>query len=180
MDTKDIIVQGTLAKYLMVFATDGPESDGGQDDGQPGPEIMDFRLELSWGYRQETKVIHKNEMLEANGGYLFELDTSEIVGKVKAKCVMIVHDSDITTGERTIADDQWLCFVAPTPCPKVITCPKCEGDHPVSYTRIDDSDFGEKYLRLVDVYDRPLMTVDDEYIYVPRQVAEQINELLNN
>lgn len=169
MNTKNIIQQGTTAKYLMAFDAEGFD-----------PATMDFRLELSWGYRQTTKVIQKSDMIEATGGYLFELDTTEIIGKVKARCVMIYPDTDVAGSERPDVDDQWLCFVTSNPCPNIVCCPKCDGKHPVSYERIDESDIGEKYVRLVDLYDRPLLTSDNEYLYALREVAEQINELLNN
>lgn len=170
MDAKNIIQKGTLAKYLMVF----------DDKGLFDPSMMDFRLELVYGYRHTTKVLQKADLVEATGGFLFELDTTEVVGKVMARCVMIFPDMDVTGAERPQVDDQWLCFVVDNPCPNVICCPKCDGDHPVSYTRVDESDVGEKYVRLVDLYDRPLLTVDGEYLYALREIAEQINEIINN
>jgi hypothetical protein len=36
----------------------------------------------------------------------------------------------------------------------------------VTYTRTEQSDIADKYQRLADKYDRPLMTVDNEYIFV--------------
>ena len=170
MDTKNIIQEGTLAKYLITF----------DDKGLFDPATMDFRLELVWGYRQTTKVIQKSEMIEGSGGYLFELDTTGIIGKVKVKCVMIYQDADVAGSERPEVDEQWLCFVTSNPCPNVICCPKCDGTHPVAYARMDESDIGEKYVRLVDLYDRPLLTSDGEYLYALREIAEQINDLINN
>lgn len=170
MNTKNIIPQGTLAKYLMTF----------DEKGLFNPATMDFRLELTWGYRHTTKMIQKADMMETSDGYLFDLNTNCIVGKVLAKCVMIFHDTDVEGSERQEVDEQWLCFVTTNPCPNVICCPKCDCKHPVSYERVDESNIGDRYVRLVDVYDRPLLTSDDEYLYALRDVADQINELLNS
>lgn len=162
MNTKNIIQQGTKAKYLLtVLAKDFDTA------------TMDFTLTLRWNYRGKTKVIHKADMVEASGGFLFELDTTGIIGKVAASCKLIWPDTDVSGGERPDVDDQWLCVVVDNPCPSFISCPKCDtAEHAVKYERKDESDIGEKYERLVDVYDRPLLTSDDEYIYVLRGEGE--------
>ena len=169
METNKIIQEGTLAKFLLSFNV-----------ADFDPTAMDFEVELLWGYRQKRKTITKANMLEAAGGWLFELDTTGIIGKVKAKCKMIYPDTDVSGAERPEVDDQWLCFVTSNPCPNIVCCPKCENEHPVTYTRMDESDVGEKYVRLVDLYDRPLLTVDNEYIYALRNVADAINEIVSN
>ena len=158
MDKKNIIIQGTKAKYLLEIKA--KEFD---------VTTMDFALTLSWGYRNHKKQIAKADMIEASGGYLFEIDTTEIVGKVEARCTLVWPDTDVSGAERPDVDVRWLCVVVPDPCPNYMCCPKCEpDDEVVKYTRMDESDVGEKYERLVDCYDRPLLTSDGEYIYALR------------
>ena len=83
-----------------------------------------------------------------------------------ARCVWFVPDGDLDGGLREKDDEQYLCFVVTTPCPQFLTCPACTEEHPVTYTRTEQSDIAEKYQRLADKFDRPLLTVDDEYIFV--------------
>jgi hypothetical protein len=83
-----------------------------------------------------------------------------------------------------------VVFVVDTPNPKLFCCPAASGDHDVHYQMTDEPDITAKYLRLCAtetvipdhgepyIIYRPLITRNDEYIYVLREVAEQLN--INN
>ena len=49
-----------------------------------------------------------------------------------------------------------------------MTCPACEDDEQVVYTRTDESEIADKYQPLVDLYNRPLVTSDGEYLFVAK------------
>lgn len=153
MDKTRIIQQGELAKFKVEIANFDMEAN-------------DFRVELIYSYRQTTITITKDEMLENGGSYYIEFPTTDMVGLVTARCVWMVPDTDAPGAEREKDDRQHLCFVVTTPCPQFLSCPACTEEHPVTYTRTDQSDISEKYQRLADKYDRPLLTSDDLYIFV--------------
>lgn len=153
MDKTRIIQQGEIAKFQVQIANFDMEAN-------------DFRVELIFGYRRKKATIEKSQMLENGGTYYFTFDTDGMVGRVTARCVWFVPDGDLDGGLREKDDEQYLCVVVDTPCPQFLTCPACTEEHPVTYTRTEQSDIAEKYQRLADRYDRPLLTVDDEYIFV--------------
>lgn len=155
MDKTRIIQQGETAKFQVQITNFNMEAN-------------DFRVELIFGYRRKKVTIEKNQMLENGGTYYFTIDTTNMVGRVTARCVWFVPDGDLSGGLREKDDEQYLCFVVTTPCPQFLTCPACTEERPVTYTRTEQSDIAEKYQRLADRYDRPLLTVDDEYIFVTK------------
>ena len=129
-------------------------------------EANDFSVELIYGYRRTTIAIEKAQMLENGGQYYIIFDTDDMVGRVTTRCTWLIPDTDTPDGYREKTDEQFLCFVVTTPCPQLLTCPACTEEHQVTYTRTDQSDIADKYQRLADKYDRPQMTVDNEYIFV--------------
>lgn len=153
MDNTRIIQQGEVVKFQVQIADFDMESNN-------------FRVELIYGYRRTMVTIEKEQMIENGGQYYIIFDTEDMVGRVTARCVWFVPDTDAQGSEREKTDEQYLCVVVDTPCPQFLTCPACTEEHPVTYTRTDQSDIAEKYQRLADRYDRPLLTVDDEYIFV--------------
>ena len=153
MDKKRIIQQGEVAKFQVQI----------QDFDM---EANDFRVELIYGMRQKVVTINKSQMLENGGQYFIIFDTSKMVARVTARCVWLVPDTDVEGGLREKTDEQYLCFVVATPCPQFICCPDCSAEHPVTYTRTDQSDIADKYQRLADKYDRPLVTADGETLFV--------------
>ena len=155
MDKTRIIQQGETAKFQVQIINFDMEAN-------------EFRVELIFGYRRKKVTIEKNQMLENGGTYYFTVDTTNMVGRVTARCVWFVPDGDLSGGLREKDDEQYLCFVVTTPCPQFLTCPACTEERPVTYTRTEQSDIAEKYQRLADRYDRPLLTVDDEYIFVTK------------
>jgi hypothetical protein len=111
----------------------------------------------------------------------------------------MVHDTDVNPDqERAEVDEQIIAFVVTVPCPNFLCCPACSGDgHDIRFERTEEPDIAAKYLRLCvtemvtpesggepyAIY-RPLITRDDQYIYVRRDVADQaadaINQLIGN
>jgi hypothetical protein len=162
MDANKIIQSGTLAKFVVNINAAGFDM-----------ETMDFQVILSWGMRGRTKLVSKQDMEKVDGGYMFDFDTTGVVGAVKSNCIYIYPDTDIEDGRRPCVDTQVLCYVTSSPCPPFLTCGTCDGDHVVTYTREDRSDVASDYTRLVDVNNNPIVTVNGEYIYL-------MNNLLNN
>lgn len=153
MDVNKIIAQGTEAKFKVEI------KDFNMVNG-------DFFLEIINGYRRTLIEIEKGQMFsDVDGNFYFLLDTECLAGKVTAKCTWYVPDTDCNDGLRTRVNEQFLCFVAPNPCP-LFAC-KCDCiDGDVTYTRIDASDLSESYSILCDKDGKAILTANDEYIYV--------------
>ena len=161
----NVIQQGEVVKFIMAIT----RQDFSMATGN-------FQVELSWGLLGSKKVIKKADMLEAADGWVFSFDTADVVGPVIAKATWFYEDADVPGAIRPETDEQLLCKVAAVPCPRYMTCPACSDDHDVTYTRTEESDITAAYMRLVDVYDRPILTDDGEYIFVLRSELESNNE----
>ena len=161
----NVIQQGEVVKFIM----DITREDFSMATGN-------FQVELSWGLLGQKKLISKADMLEATTGWIFSFDTSDVVGPVVAKATWYYDDADVPGAVRPETDEQLLCKVVSVPCPRFMTCPACSDDHDVTYTRTEESDIAAAYMRLVDVYDRPILTDDGEYIFVLRSELESNNE----
>lgn len=183
MDSKGIIQQGELAKYIVTSQNANLDLDA-----------CDFKVELIYGMRQKTITILKSDFLYGTDGeYVMMFPTDDMVGKVKARFIWQAIDTDVSPGQRRQeVDEQVIAFVVASPCPQLIICDKnCEG-HDVAWERTEESDIASKYLRLCatelvipdhgDPYTiyRPLITRNDEYLYVLREAINDIEpELLN-
>lgn len=161
----NVIQQGEVVKFIMAI-----------DREDFSMATGNFQVELLWGLLGKKKVITKADMLESTNGWIFSFDTSDMVGPVVAKATWYYNDADVPSAIRPETDEQMICKVASVPCPKYMTCPACSDDHDVTYIRTEESDIAAAYLRLVDVYDRPLLTEDGEYIFVLRSETEVNNE----
>ena len=185
MSENDIIQQGKKVKYIV---TSRNPNFNIEDD--------DFRVELIYGMMGKKLVIQKSEMMYGTGGeYIMQFSTSGMVGKVVARTVYFVHDADINPdGEREEVDEQIICFVVTTPCPVLLNCPKCSSEgHDIHFERTEEPDIAAMYLRLCvteivtpesggepyPIY-RPLITRNDEYIYVLRESADALQEAIDN
>ena len=158
-------------------------------------EACDFYVEQIYGQRQNKVVVQKSEMLYGTDGeYIMVLDTTKMIGKVTFRFVWWAIDTDINPdNRRQEVDEQVVVFVVDTPNPKLFCAPTSSGDHDVNYEMTDESDIAAKYLRLCStdivrpdhgepytIY-RPLVTRNDEYLYVLREHVEEIaNQLSNN
>lgn len=137
-------------------------------------EANDFQVKLVWGYRRHAMMIEKNQMAHGTDGkYYITFDTTQISNRVTAICTWQVPDTDFPDSYRQETDEQYLCFVASVPCPQFISCPQCgANDHPVTYTRTEQSSIADEYTYLACAdYDR-ILTCDDEVILV---LKEQTN-----
>ena len=159
-------------------------------------EACDFYVELRSGFFGQKTVIQKSDMLYGTDGeFVMIVDTTPMVGKVTARFVWQAIDTDIDPdNRRQEVDEQVICFVATVPNPTLFCCPKTGGEgHDVNYEWTDEPDIAAKYLRLVcteivtpesggepyTIY-RPLVTRNDEYIYVLREQADNLQAALNN
>ena len=162
-------------------------------------ETCDFYVELIYGMRADKIVIQKSEMLYGTDGeYVMIFSTENMIGKIKARFVWYCIDTDVDPdNRRQEVDEQVIGFVVDTPCPQFITCPKCSSvGHDVRYELTDEPDIAAKYLRLCvtemvipehgepyPIY-RPLVTRNDEYLYVLREStgvsAKVLLDFINN
>ena len=180
----NIVRQGEKVKYIVTSQNINFDM-----------EACDFYVELHYGMMGKKLVIPKSEFLYGTGGeYIMLFDTSDMVGKVVARLVWQCHDTDSNpNNQRQEVDEQIIAFVATTPCPQLIFCPKCSSEgHDVRYEITEEPDIADKYVRLVstehivpehgnpyDIY-RPFITRDDEYLYATREVAAKLQEALDN
>ena len=156
-------------------------------------EACDFYVEQIYGTRNKKVVVKKSEMLYGTDGeYVMVLDTAKMIGKVTFRFVWYAIDTDIDPdNRRQEVDEQVVVFVVDTPNPKLFCVPTGSGDHDVRYQMTDEPDIAAKYLRLCatetvipdhgDPYPiyRPLITKNDEYIYVLRTAADEVTRALS-
>ena len=165
MTEKDIIVAGEEAKYFIDINQEGFSM---TDD--------DFEVELLYGMAGKSLKLTKQDMTaDTSGKYFFSFPTAGMVGKVTARCTWQVPDTDESDSERTKVDEQILCFVVQTPCPKLIQCPKCISTGFVTYERTEDSSIASMYQRLCTAAGQPIVSDDDLYFYV-LTAAEENND----
>lgn len=161
MDKTRILQQGEEAKFRIEIA------DFQMEDNE-------FSVQLSWSYRHITMDIPKEKMFQGpDGKYYFTFDTDEMSGRVTALCKWRVPDSDCDDGFREETDEQYLCFVASTPCPQFVTCPACTDDHPVTYTRTEVSSIADTYAYLETAEGDKIISCDNEILLV---LKEEVNE----
>lgn len=155
MNTIAIIQQGERAKFIVT--SNRADFDFGEND---------YYLELRFGMMGRKVTIPKSEFQQLDDYWVFSFDTTEMVGKVTARLVMSI-------GNRPEVDEQYIAMVISSPCPQFLKCPKCaEVPHDVTYQRTEESDIGERYAILCDKNGTPIVTTDDEYLCVLRQIIK--------
>lgn len=162
-------------------------------------ETCDFYVELIYGMRADKITIQKSEMLYGTDGeYVMIFSTEKMIGKITARFVWYCIDTDVDPdNRRQEVDEQIIGFVVDTPCPHLISCPQCGSvGHDVRYELTDEPDIAAKYLRLCvtemvipehgepyPIY-RPLVTRNDEYLYVLRESTgvsgHELLDFINN
>ena len=162
MDKTRILQQGEEAKFKIEIA------DFAMDDNE-------FSVQLSWGYRRNVITIEKSQMFQGpDGKWYFVFDTDGISGRITALCTWRVPDSDCDDGFREETDEQYLCFVATTPCQKFVCCPSCDNsDQPVTYTRTETSSIADSYAYLETSEGDKIISCDNEIILV---LKEEVTE----
>ena len=97
----------------------------------------DFRLEIIYGMAGQRIVLLKKDFEWVEGQWQFSFDTSNMIGQLTARLTMYMNDPDCPDDERPEVDDQLIGFVATTPCTRLHQCPKCGGQHDVTYEYIN-------------------------------------------
>lgn len=177
MDAKNIVQQGEKLKYIVTSRN--PNFDMEEDD---------FYVEILYGMMGKKLVIPKSEFKYGTGGeFILMFSTDGMVGKITARMVWQCHDTDSDPdNQRQEVDEQIIAFVVTSPCPQLLICPACTGDHDVNYERTDAPDIASMYMRLCvtemvtpesggepyPIY-RPLVSRNDEYFYVYREIVNQ-------
>lgn len=163
METKNIIQQGTVAKYAIQIDREGFSE-----------ATDDFAVRLSWGMRGRSMTISKEQMQPVKDGrWLFTFDTTGMIGRITAATMLQVPDTDMAGGSMQEVDRQVIALVTESPCPRYMTCPRCDTpEHGITFERILEPGMAEKYRYLCDAKGRRLLTADNEYILV---LAEQRN-----
>lgn len=158
MDKTRILQRGEEAKFRVKI------KDFSMDDG-------DFSLKLIYGYRRTTVEIEKSQMFKGSDGeWYFIFDTDDMTGRVTAVCSWRVPDSDCDDGYREEVDEQYLCFVAQTPCPQFVSCPNCDiSDLRVTYVRTEQSDIADEYAYLLTSEGDKLISSDNEVLLVLKE-----------
>ena len=157
MDKTRILQKGEEAKFYL-------DIEGFDMDGR------DFRVELIYGYRRHVMTITKEQMAKSTRDrWYFVFSTEDMLGKVIARCVWSVYDEDFPDDSREEVDEQYLCFVASTPCPQMIPCPACTIDRTVTYERTTESTLAELYKYLCDKDGNRIVSSDDCYMLVLKE-----------
>lgn len=163
MDANKIIQQGERAKFMVMFDRTDFDSD-----------TMDFHVDLLYGMTGGKLTINKNQFTNLDSSvWLFTFDTSFMAGKVTARMVMEFTDSDVSDNKREEVDEQIICFVATTPCPRFLACPACTGTHDVRYERTEEVDARYRYQQLTDANGLNLTTSDGYNLYVQEEPEEE-------
>ena len=97
----------------------------------------DFRLEIIYGMAGQRVIILKKDLEKVEGKWRFSFDTSNMIGQLTARLTMYMNDPDCQDDVRPEVDDQLIGFVATTPCTRLHQCPKCGGQHDVTYEYIN-------------------------------------------
>ena len=97
----------------------------------------DFRLEIIYGMAGHRVTILKKDLEKVDGKWRFSFDTSNMIGQLTARLTMYMNDPDCPDDERPEVDEQLIGFVATTPCTRLYQCPKCGGEHDVTYEYIN-------------------------------------------
>lgn len=160
MDKTRILQQGEEAKFKIEI------NDFSMDDNE-------FSVKLICGYRRKVMTIEKNQMFQGpDGKYYFIFDTSEMSNRITALCTWRVPDSDCDDGFREETNEQYLCFVATTPCPQFLSCPDCGSNQPVTYTRTEESSIADLYAYLETIEGDKLISCDNEILLVLKEDVE--------
>jgi hypothetical protein len=96
-----------------------------------------FVLEIIYGMAGQRVTILKKDFEKVEGEWRFSFDTSNMIGQLTARLTMYMNDPDCPDDERPEVDEQLIGFVATTPCTRLHQCPKCGGQHDVTYEYIN-------------------------------------------
>lgn len=97
----------------------------------------DFVLEIIYGMAGQRIVLLKKDFEMVEGQWRFSFGTSNMIGQLTARLTMYMNDPDCPDDIRPEVDEQLIGFVATTPCTRLHQCPKCGGQHDVTYEYIN-------------------------------------------
>ena len=97
----------------------------------------DFKLEIIYGMSGQRIVLLKKDFERVEGQWQFSFDTSDLIGQLTARMTLYMADLDCPDDIRPEVDEQLIGFVATTPCTRLHQCPKCGGQHDVTYEYIN-------------------------------------------
>ena len=97
----------------------------------------DFKLEIIYGMSGQRIVLLKKDFERVEGQWQFSFDTSDMIGQLTARMTLYMADVDCPDDIRPEVDEQMIGFVATTPCTRLHQCPKCGGQHDVTYEYIN-------------------------------------------
>ena len=97
----------------------------------------DFRLDIIYGMSGQRIVLLKKDFEVVEGQWRFSFETSNMIGQLTARLTMYMNDPDCPDDERPEVDEQLIGFVATTPCTRLHQCPKCGGQHDVTYEYVN-------------------------------------------
>ena len=97
----------------------------------------DFKLEIIYGMAGQRIVLLKKDFEEVEGQWQFSFDTSDMIGQLTARLTMYMNDPDCPDDVRAEVDEQLIGFVATTPCTRLHQCPRCGGQHDVTYEYVN-------------------------------------------
>ena len=97
----------------------------------------DFMLEIIYGMAGQRIVLLKKDFEMVEGQWQFSFDTSYMIGQLTARMTLYMADVDCPDDIRPEVDEQLIGFVATTPCTRLHQCPKCGGQHDVTYEYIN-------------------------------------------
>ena len=97
----------------------------------------DFKLEIIYGMSGQRVTILKKDLEKVDGQWQFSFDTSDMIGQLTARMTLYMADVDFPDDIRPEVDEQLIGFVATTPCTRLHQCPKCGGQHDVTYEYIN-------------------------------------------
>lgn len=96
-----------------------------------------FVLNILYGMSGHKVTILKKDFEEVDGQWRFSFDTSDMVGQLVARLTMFMVDPDCPDDSRREVDEQMIGFVAVTPCTRLYQCPRCGGQHDVTYEYVN-------------------------------------------
>lgn len=101
-------------------------------------EESDYSLEIIYGMNGQRITISKDDFVKDGDNWTIAFSTSNITGSILARLTVAFEDEDCASGIRKEVDNQYIGFVATSPCTRLHKCHACGGEHIISYTYIEN------------------------------------------
>lgn len=129
MTQRTIIPQGEQARFIVK----SNRADFSFKDSE-------YSLEIIYGMNGQRITIGKEDFVKVGNDWTIHFSTSGIIGSILARLTVELDDEDCAGGIRPEVDDQYIGWVATSPCTQLHQCPACGGDHIISYTYIKNGE----------------------------------------